>query len=515
MQHLINKLVSIAVLIFLSASAVAQKQDSTIISVLVKDTVTNTYTLRSTTIAKDTVRRNAHRQMVKTYTTASCDSTLKMTMQLKVRMDSLRKMNVQTNLAMKMTRLKFDSLKRMNVLRDTVFNRSGNFKRLDSLRPFQVRLKLEDTMRTKVYLKQRDSVRMKIHLQQLKTKLIQLKMDSLRKQGWQTREVTMSLPVSKEGTVVIDNIGRKAIIKIVPGNMVKMITRIQIEDADRNLSDAACLDKMNLQMRTTKAGVMIDQKISNKNFGEQRNAFPATILLIPAGVKIVAESNYDDIQIDNDVAYLKVTVNNADLNMRNAGTAIIESKYAGIKAGTINNADLELMNTTFICKEIDQLKINSKNSKFSVVNLNDMVTTSFSDEYRIKEVNTMKGKKDFGKMDISSLKNTLVLTGSNSDLKLHKVDASASLVKLDNKFADVQITVNNLVDYSVNFEGNNSRLFTLSGKTATVFGVRKDLLADSLQKKSKTSYTTTVGNVSGSHTKFQINCNSCIVGLNN
>ena len=450
-----------------------------------------------------------------------CDDTLFRKMKVNVRMDSvklrMRKMDVHirydslSKIRLRQS-LRFDSL-RVNMklkMRDSGYKKMIAYQRMDSIK-----------FKTHLQNFKMDSVKLKMHLKELKMQLKSLKSDSMRAK-MRSREITMELPFVKDATMYIENIGRRAVIRTTNNNKVKVQTTVYY-DGDVNITDAEWFAKLNLELRSKDGGVQlqsIDEKDNGRLFQKKttslfsasddlnikENKKKAIIIYIPVNATLDIESKYGNVAIENNIKYLKADISNASLVMLNADKAVIKSRSTAIKAGNIKDADLDLTNCTLVSKDINKLKIDSRNSKVSFENTNQMVLKSTSDQYQITEVYGMEGNKNFGKMNIARLKNNITLTGSSADLNITSIDRKADLIKIDNKYADVRLPVYNLKAYTVNFDGKNSKVFT---------AFQKNKMAGDSLKGLRSSFTATVGDVGGSHTKFQINCNSCNVDFNN
>ncbi len=517
MQHIIFRCVSIIVFVAGSLFAKAQKSDSTIVLKVQQDSFKQ-YKVYAQSIKMDSVSRKIYKKNRELFTRKQNDSLFRKMKAVNVCMDSmkirLRKMDTHVRLdslnKIRMRKnIRFDSLRvNMKFKRDSAFRKSMAYQRMDS-------------MKLKTYMQnlKMDSVKLKIHLQNLKIHLQNLKVDSMRVK-MKERVITMEMPFTKDATVFIDNIGRKAIIRTTSSNKVKMQTTVSY-DGDVKLNDAEWFAKMNLGFEQKEGGISIEpierqaaERRNNTKLFEKKvsddlnirdNKKKALIVYVPVNAKLDIESKYADVAIENNIKYLKAEINNASLSMLNADKVVIESRSGGIKAGNIKDADLDLTNCTLISRDIDKLKINSRNSKASFENINQVVLKSTGDQYQITQAYGIEGNKNFGKMDIAKLKNNITLTGSSADVNISAIDKKAELIKIDNKYADVRLPVYNLKAYTVSFDGKNSKVFTAFQKVKT---------SDSL-KSASMGFSATVGDVQGSHTKFQINCSNCNVDFNN
>jgi hypothetical protein len=189
--------------------------------------------------------------------------------------------------------------------------------------------------------------------------------------------------------------------------------------------------------------------------------------------------------------------------MQNADKAVIKNRYGSVKAGAIKDAKIDLMNCKFTSGDLDNLQINSKYSTITFQNAAVSTIKSVSDQYTIAKAGSIVVEKSFGKLQIEQLGNSIKLTGSSADLEIKAIDASATLVQVNNKYANVKIPLEKLSNYIVQFDGLNSQV-------ATAFEKIKMNGPDSTAV-ANASFTKTVGNITSDFTSLVVNCTSCQV----
>lgn len=373
-----------------------------------------------------------------------------------------------------------------------------------------------------------DSIRIKGNLQRLKSDLQRIKEDSARRnKNLQKKVISMEVSCPKNGTVSLVNMGRKLIIKTINAEKVKLETTI-FAQADFKPKDIDWQQTMNIlveknknkiEIRRTntkpvKAGHTIND--ANKTDGKNNvtepekyrvdNKSPLTVY-VPPGVKLEIESRYNELTIMNNLVSVELDLTNTNLQMLDADKAVIKSRYGSVKAGAIKEADIDLLNCKFFSGNLDKLKINSKYSTVTFQNSRTIDIKSLSDQYHIAKADNITASKSFGKLNIDQLGNSIQLTGSSADLEIRTIDATAKLVQVNNKYADVKLPVVKLLNYTVKFDGINSNVFTPFEKIRTV--------ASDSPKNSPTVFNTafakTVGDVKNDFTAFVVNCASCSV----
>ena len=154
-----------------------------------------------------------------------------------------------------------------------------------------------------------------------------------------------------------------------------------------------------------------------------------------------------------------------------------------------------------------------------------MNMASVSDEYKVAKAGSICGNKDFGKFNIENLKDQLVLSGTNADIKINRLNLETPLIKIDSKYADLKVPVYDLKNYSISYEGsykdvNKISSATLTTNNTTTAAAGLSALKDSLAANgkqtavTKTKFEATAGDITGKHTKVNIVCPYCNVVFN-
>ncbi|MFT3980848.1 MAG: hypothetical protein QM687_10295 [Ferruginibacter sp.] len=369
-----------------------------------------------------------------------------------------------------------------------------------------------------------DTIRIKKNLKLLELNLKQLKEDSVRnKKNMQQVPVTMELRCNRNSTVSIRNMSRKLIIKTTTDNKVRLETQLTAEDG----FDTRSLDwkkTLNIAVEQLNNEVIIkrpdtttlalsparsrergdaerDADYYNQKTYRLNNKSPLTIY-IPVNAKLNIENRYNEIIIQNDIKTVALDLTSTKLQMQDAEKATIKSKYGSLKAGDIKEADIELLNCKFTSGDFENIQLRSKYSNISLSKADVANIYSVSDQYKIEQVNDITATKSFGTFNIAQLDNSIKLKGSSADLEIGAISGSVRLIQVDNKYAQVKLPVEKLSNYTVQFDGMKSKVFTPFERMQTVAG-------DSTAGSS--TFTKSIGNVKEDHTALVVNCSSCAV----
>jgi hypothetical protein len=166
-----------------------------------------------------------------------------------------------------------------------------------------------------------------------------------------------------------------------------------------------------------------------------------------------------------------------------------------VYASNIGHAEIGLNHGWFHAKDISTLVITSKVSTVELGAVGQVKMFSNDDQYEMDAAGVISGGKNYGSLRVNTLKNSLDLTGVNADIKVHNIEPGVSLVKIDGQYADLRLPVDNLKDYTVNFEGTGSNLYTPFERLHA----------------TDSSFNVKVG--TGKKNSFQLKCSNCTVDM--
>jgi hypothetical protein len=436
-----------------------------------------------------------------------------------------------------------DSLQKLRKLQlrrsDSLMKKQRLYVKFDSLRKYKVVGSVKsDSIRKKIYTQniKADSQRIKNYLQLKKVQLQKFYEDTaVVKNGYRSRQLSMEISCFDGDTVYINNNYKKVIIKLIPSQKLRLSTIINYREA-LNERDHEILKKMGIQLSRNSSSVTATVNniklpvLRNSSdpctdmISVESNAKRSVFIELPGNAVVVVNSNYTETNIENFITSLKAKITNGSLNMENAGHAVIKSSYSTIKAGDIKNADLDLNNTKFKASNIITMSIVSSSSNMQVNNCASMNMASVSDNYTVEKAGSINGNKDFGKLNIENLKEELVLAGANADVKITSFSPGSPSIKIDSKYADLKLPLNDQKNYTLNYEGSYYDVNKLSSATPKINGkvnftaslsVQKDSVASiGASRVNKTKYEVSAGDITGSHTKIDIVCPYCNVVFN-
>ncbi|MBR2649342.1 MAG: hypothetical protein IKD55_10910 [Sediminibacterium sp.] len=378
-----------------------------------------------------------------------------------------------------------------------------------------------------------------------------------------SKEVSQELSVSKTADIYIDNSSRNIVIKQWDQPKVKVTTTVFYE-GDGKLSDEEWFEKLNLSLRMLGSSVKIKSGSisggsytisgqtygwssvggsgnqggvavfngSGQNIGTKSNVKRIVTVYVPSAAKLDIESKYADVQVDGKYSSANIDITNGNLDAGSFNKLILRSKYSNVSMDDAETAEVEFINGRFSAKNVDDADLDTKYSTVEIAAVKKVIFRSTNDEYEIEEAGDIRGRKNYGNMRITKLNTSLEVDGTNADIKVRNAGANLSLIRIDNKYADIRLPLRNIKNYAINFVGPYSSVYgnfdriplkeepkaatTGSSKSKleddianTIRSVNRAVERTSFEENTNTRFSAVVGD--GKGLKIDMKCQNCTV----
>jgi hypothetical protein len=363
-----------------------------------------------------------------------------------------------------------------------------------------------------------------------------------------SKEVSVEVPASKSADIYLENTQRNIQIKTWDQPKVKVVTTIYYEGEGTKVSDEEWFEKLNISVKSLGSGIRIKSgtvsssgsytvngstwawnsgsagvaifNSEGQNIGTKSDVKRYVTIYIPTANKLDIESKYADVTVANNVTKVNADITNGNLELQDATTLTLRSKYANVTAGNIKNAEIEFINGRLILKDIEELDIDTKYSTIEVASVQKVNLISTNDEYEFDEVGALQGRKNYGNLRINKLTKGIELDGTNADVKVRNILAGVETIKFNNKYADIRLPLRNLKSYTVNYIGPYSNVYANfekkplvikedkeGGLATTLRNIQREV--ESAAGGNDSNFTATVGD--GKGTKIDMKCQNCTV----
>lgn len=339
-----------------------------------------------------------------------------------------------------------------------------------------------------------------------------------------SKEIVTEFPCDDRATIFLENILRRVNIRTTNEPKVRLVTTVYYQ-GDPAYTDAEWLELLHLGISGNAHNVVVKSNMpgrpaiktappslplkrtadtliangiavfdsSGKWVNRKSDIRRNIILYIPVSAKLDIESKYSDVSLENNLEEVKVRLANGSCTMMDVMKLTVNSVYGNIYAGNIRTADADIANGRFKAKTIMALDVHSKNAVVELDLAQSVKMVSEADRYEIEEAETITGTTNYGDLRVTALKTSLDLTGVNANVKLRFIDPAATLIKIDDKYADLRLPIGYIKNYTVDFEGANSDVYAPFEKAGA----------------TDTSFKSAIG--TGKGTSFQLKCNNCTV----
>lgn len=261
-------------------------------------------------------------------------------------------------------------------------------------------------------------------------------------------------------------------------------------------------------------------------------------IMVPTGCKLDIDDKYGDVVIGMNLDGAKLKISNGALDAQDIKDLQLTGTYCNANLGNVEKAEIEFSNGTFRAQNINDLDMDSKSSTIEYEKGNYLYMRSQADEYTIASIDKIDGRKVYGSIKIDQLNTSFDIEGNNADIKFRNISPEVTLIKINNRYADVRLPVKTLKNYYVDFIGNYSTVFAPFQKevvkeeekkegdaTTTSTSKEKDsyIVIDDVSGKgdkirrsavgevAPRHFTSTVGDTKGKHTRIELTCHSCTV----
>ncbi len=311
----------------------------------------------------------------------------------------------------------------------------------------------------------------------------------LEKVVMKSKEISREVAMPKNGEVYIENNSRNLVIKTWDQPKVKISTNVLYEGED-NFTQDEWFEKANLSLKTLGSSVKIKAGLISNPTAYSTNMYnrgtnnltevvvegreivstskaisstkvPKKLVTVylPAGTKIDIESKYSEVTLPANIGDAHVEISNGNLDAENLGKLSLRSQYAIVNMGDVKNADIEFTGGRLTAKNIDELDLDSKYSTIELALAKNAKIKSTNDEYEFEEIGELSGRKNYGNFRITRLLQKIEIAGANADIKIRNIAPTVSLIKIDDKYADIRLPVKNTKNYSVDFMGPYSAVY--------------------------------------------------------
>lgn len=183
------------------------------------------------------------------------------------------------------------------------------------------------------------------------------------------------------------------------------------------------------------------------------------IIYIPGSSKIYIDSEFSDVRLMDGFTKLALTCNNCFIDVPSIKNVKADIKYSDLMIESIDSLDLSIKFGTLSIKKADIIDIRSDLTQMKFGDIAFYKIKSLNDEINIDNIGVLMGTKDNGHLRIKKLNNKLVFSGNGSDVIVDTINPLFKMFDIRNKFANIDVSLAGLTDYSIKYRGIHSTLY--------------------------------------------------------
>lgn len=188
----------------------------------------------------------------------------------------------------------------------------------------------------------------------------------------------------------------------------------------------------------------------------------AVTLYVPQSGKLRIDSKYGNLNFINTIDNLDLDITNGNVDAENIGDLKLISKYGNFTCGDIKSGSIDFINGRFTANNAEELDMDTKYATIELAVIKSLSFISTNDEYELDEVGEVKGRKNYGNFRVEKLNHSLELEGTNADVKIKNISPTLSLIKIDDKYANLRLPMRNVKNYSFEVTGTYNTVYSTS-----------------------------------------------------
>lgn len=305
-----------------------------------------------------------------------------------------------------------------------------------------------------------------------------------------SREISWETSIRLNADTYISGSERAIVVKTWDQSKVKISTVINYKGKDE-LNDQQWFDRLGIAV--VNKGNFIDIRSyytdskyynPNKDKGREKGLFTGSqVIFDGAGNNIgnmstkrvitiyIPKWSRLEINIVNSSFFIVDNIGKADATVRNGSFEAQNIDELGLHAisadfdgGNLGKADVHFESARFRARNIDSLTIESSGSTVIAGNVKRMTIASTQDDYDLDEAGRVSGTKSYKTFRIQKLNGNFTLKGMNSDIKIRNFASTVDLIHIDNKYADIRLSLDGLPVYYVYVLGPYNKIYAGLGK---------------------------------------------------
>lgn len=275
-----------------------------------------------------------------------------------------------------------------------------------------------------------------------------------------TKTITKGYRLPKNGFVEVHNKYGQIVVRNSDDDSVRIKVEVIAYGKDHRSANKI-MDRVDFDFNLTNQYLTIETVLDRKSgtFKEIWNSigdYSKTLLSknkleinyqlsVPAGAALSINNKFGDVYIDerNNKTEIDVSHGNLRANNFNANSTIAVS-YGDTRIKYLKSGELRLKSSDATIRELGNVELLSSSSKINIIRADELEIDSRSDKsIEIEEVNVVKGKMLFSRLEIEALTKSVDVQMKYSDLEIDLIPFSFSFVRISGRTSYIDLVFAN------------------------------------------------------------------------
>lgn len=185
-------------------------------------------------------------------------------------------------------------------------------------------------------------------------------------------------------------------------------------------------------------------------------------LELPANKSIVIKSKYGNIIVNGNKNNFDFDLISASLELPDVETVKIKSEFSNISASNIKSGDLEVKSGSLNIRDAGTLGLKADFANVNIKSVDKITGRGNSSNFDIITAGLTELEQSFGTLRVTNLKNDLKLKAANTEVKIFNLASTIKNIDITNKFATINIPLQNMNNYKLETSGTYSSLIGMA-----------------------------------------------------
>lgn len=183
---------------------------------------------------------------------------------------------------------------------------------------------------------------------------------------------------------------------------------------------------------------------------------------VPARSNLKIENRYGNISVGDVFGNLTVLLKNGDLKIGNVnGYLNLKVDYGNTSIKSLKDASVTYSFGEFDVVKADNIDFNSRSTKISIEEVNDIKLNSQKDKIFIGKARNVNGIANFSSLNLVNLTESLGIKTIYGDLNLVNTDPKFSALSFEGNFTEMKIQLPRSANYELKIERSDNSTVTL------------------------------------------------------